>query len=404
MKTRLCRRAVAARRSVSGIAGGVTHGKVHALTQAAVFLAFAMLSAQSIARTEVPLPPPDSDTVKLIESLGLIEAAKPLRETPGWKRPRKIVVATLSPGWIERYREAAPGVELIEAKTSADAASLVRDADAVIGFCDASVVAAGKRLKWIHLFSAGVEDCASIPALRERGILLSNSQRLMGPVMAEHTIALMLALSRGFATWIPNQQTGAWRGQNYDPSKLHAVAGKTLLISGLGGIGTEIARRAHALGMNVIATRASGRDKPDFVSYVGGPDELPALLKRADIVVNATPLTDQTRGLFNARLFAAMKPSAYFINVGRGGSVVTDDLFEALNKQVIAGAGLDVTDPEPLPPEHPLWRAPNTIITPHISSHSDLGQLSSFQIGRENLRRYSGGEKLLSVVDTSRGY
>jgi phosphoglycerate dehydrogenase-like enzyme len=154
----------------------------------------------------------------------------------------------------------------------------------------------------------------------------------------------------------------------------------------------------------VIATRASGRDKPDFVSYIGGPNELPTLLKQADIVVNSLPLTDQTRGLFNARLFATMKPSAYFINVGRGGTTVTNDLLEALNKGVIAGAGLDVTDPEPLPPEHPLWRTPNTIITPHVSSHAIVGQSLVFRVSRENLRRYAAGEKMLSVVDTSRGY
>jgi phosphoglycerate dehydrogenase-like enzyme len=103
-------------------------------------------------------------------------------------------------------------------------------------------------------------------------------------------------------------------------------------------------------------------------------------------------------------MFAAMKPNAYFLNVGRGGSVVTDDLVEALNKGVIAGAGLDVTDPEPLPPEHPLWRAPNTIITPHVSSHVRTGLGPTFAVGRENLRRYASGEKMLSVVDTSRGY
>ena len=374
----------------------------------AAFLALTMLVAQTgFARAEAPPPAADSATIKLIETLGLIEGDKPLRETPGWKHPKKVVILSMlpmSPEVIESYRAVAPGVKVFEARGSAAALPLIRDADALIGACDPGVVAAGKNLKWIHSFSAGVEDCANIPAIRERRIVLTNTQRVQGPVMAEHTIGLMLALSRQFEMWIQNQRTGVWRGADYRPDAMQVIAGKTLLVSGLGGIGTEIARRAHALGMNVIATRASGRDKPEFVSYVGGPDELPTLLKRADIVVNATPLTDQTRGLFNARLFAAMKPNAYFINVGRGGSVVTDDLVEALNKGVIAGAGLDVTDPEPLPPEHPLWRASNIIITPHVSSHVRLGQGPIFLVGRENLRRYASGEKLLSIVDTSRGY
>jgi phosphoglycerate dehydrogenase-like enzyme len=330
-----------------------------------------------------------------------------VRERPGWKRPKKVLIYSplpMPPDVFEQFRAAVPGVKVVEAKDSDAALTLVRDADALVGACESGLVTAGKNLKWVHTFGAGVETCASIPAISERGILLTNTQRVQGPVMAEHTIGLMLALSRGFETWIQNQSTGVWRGKDYDPSKMQTIAGKTLLVAGLGGIGTEVARRAHALGMNVIATRASGRDRPVFVSYIGGPDELPTLLKQADIVVNSLPLTEQTRGLFNARLFAAMKPSAFFLNVGRGGTAVTNDLVEALNKGVIAGAGLDVTDPEPLPPEHPLWRTPHTIITPHVSSHTALGLTPVFQVGRENLRRYVAGEKMLSIVDPSRGY
>jgi len=372
----------------------------------AVVLAM-MSSAVVPARAKETAPPVDADTAKLVAELGLIEADKPIREMQGWKRPRKVVVLSPAPmlaDQLERYREVAPGVQVVQAKDSAEALIAVKDADALIGACNPEVVAAGRQLKWIHTFFAGVEGCVKIPAIRERGIVLTNSQRIMGPVMAEHTIALMLALSRGLAAFIPAQKNGAWREDNFDFSKLRVTSGKTILIAGLGGIGTEIAKRAHALGMKVIATRASGRDKPEFVSYVGTPSELDTLLKQADVVVNSTPLTEQTRGLFNARTFALMKPTAYFINVGRGASVVTDDLVAALNKGVISGAGLDVTDPEPLPPEHPLWRAANTIITPHIAPYSDLGLVANFQVGRENLRRYAAGEKMLSVVDTARGY
>jgi phosphoglycerate dehydrogenase-like enzyme len=173
---------------------------------------------------------------------------------------------------------------------------------------------------------------------------------------------------------------------------------------GLGGIGTEVARRAHALGMTVIATRNSSREGPDFVSRVGLADELPAMIGEADVVVSALPLVPATTNLFDAKMFARMKKSAFFINVGRGGSVVTNDLAAALNSGTIAGAGLDVTEPEPLPKDHPLWKAKNIIITPHMSAQSDLGQGAREMLLREQVRRFGAGDKLLSVVDFRKGY
>ena len=180
--------------------------------------------------------------------------------------------------------------------------------------------------------------------------------------------------------------------------------GHTMLVVGLGGIGTMIAERANAFGMHVIATRNSGHEGPSFVDYVGVADELPKLIGQADIVVNVTPLTPETMGLFNAAMFERMKPGAYFINVGRGKSVVTDDLLAALKSGRIAGAGLDVVDPEPLPKDHPLWHARNLVITPHVAGDSELKLDRAWLVMRENLRRYVAGDKLFSVVDVKRGY
>jgi phosphoglycerate dehydrogenase-like enzyme len=177
-----------------------------------------------------------------------------------------------------------------------------------------------------------------------------------------------------------------------------------MLVVGLGGIGLEVAKRANALGMKVIATRNSSREGPSYVSHVGLPDELPTLISQADVVVAALPLVPATTNLFDAAMFARMKKTAFFINVGRGGSVVTNDLLAALNNGTIAGAGLDVTEPEPLPTDHPLWRARNIIITPHMSAQSDLGQSARALIYREQVRRFAAGDKLLSVVDFSKGY
>jgi len=128
------------------------------------------------------------------------------------------------------------------------------------------------------------------------------------------------------------------------------------------------------------------------------------LARQADVVINTTPLTDETRGMFNAAFFKAMKPSAYFVSVGRGGSTVTDDLIAALNNGDIAGAGLDVTDPEPLPDGHPLWATPRVLISPHTAGRSDKGRERLFLLVAENLRRYVAGEPMLSVVDIERGY
>lgn len=346
----------------------------------------------------------DSATVALIERLGLVESATPVRERPGWRKPQRILVWNLSPQLAASLQAAAPGVELLLANDAAEAAALAKDADAVLGLCSPEVLAAGPNIRWIQSYSAGVERCVAIPAVRERDILLTNMQRVAGPVMAEHVIAMMLAYARGLHFYIPERMAARWTREMPPPGRLLTLEGKTVLVVGLGGIGVEVAKRAHALGMRVIATRASGRDGPPIVSYVGLPDELHKLAGEADFIVNTAPLTPATMGLFDAKFFAAAKPGGFFVNVGRGQSVVQPDLVAALRSGRLAGAGLDVTDPEPLPADSPLWQMQNVILTPHISAGSDLGDEVRFAIGIENLRRYVAGEKMLSVVDLTKGY
>ena len=217
-------------------------------------------------------------------------------------------------------------------------------------------------------------------------------------------MAMLLSFSRGLYRYRTAQDALRWERGLVPEDQLWELTGKTMFVVGLGGIGTEVARRAHALGMDVIATRASRREGPAFVSYVGLADEMMTLTPRADVIVNAAPLTASTIDLFNAAFFAAMKPTAYFINVGRGRSVVTVDLIEALEQGELAGAGLDVTEPEPLPADHPLWTAPNVIITPHVAAGSDRRIERLWIVMRENLRRYVAGEAMLSVVSVERGY
>jgi phosphoglycerate dehydrogenase-like enzyme len=156
--------------------------------------------------------------------------------------------------------------------------------------------------------------------------------------------------------------------------------------------------------MNVIATRNSSREGPDYVSRVGLSDELPAMIGEADVVVAALPLVPATTNLFDAKMFARMKKTAFFINVGRAAAWSPTISVAALNAGTIAGAGLDVTEPEPLPKDHPLWKAKNVIITPHMSAQSDLGQAAREMLLREQVRRFGAGDKLLSVVDFKKGY
>ncbi|MCC6202331.1 MAG: D-2-hydroxyacid dehydrogenase [Gammaproteobacteria bacterium] len=351
---------------------------------------------------------PDPAAVALIERLDLPEAERPVRESPRWRKPRKIALfLSPIPGAptdvaLARYRAVTDDIELIA--FSGNDFSAVRDADVVIGFCSPELLRAARELRWLHNIGVGVERCALAPEVAQYDFILTNNQRISGPTIAEHTIALLSSLATGMQHYVANQTRATWNSALPVPLVRTDLEGKTMLVAGLGGIGTEIARRAHGLGMKVIATRSSGRTGPDYVDYVGLPDELHALAARADVIVNALPLTRETTALFNQRFFRAVKRGAWFISVGRGQSTVTADLTAALQDGTLAGAGLDVVDPEPLPADHPLWRLPNVIITPHISALSEVASERRDVLIRENLRRYIAGEKLLNVVDLEAGY
>jgi phosphoglycerate dehydrogenase-like enzyme len=359
-----------------------------ALALAAVLVVHAQVSAPAVA-------------ADFISELGLIESDKPVRELPGWRAPKKVLVLGYAPPLAD-LQAAAPGVVFVVGRDLADPEVNISDADVIIGDCSQPLLAKARQVRWVQVMNTGVEQCVAVPAMKERQILLTNMQRANAAVIGEHAMALALALARNLEMYVANQQQGSWSDRS--AGSMRTLNGKTLLVVGLGGIGTEVARRGHALGMKVTATRASSRTGPEFVSYVGLPDELLTLAKDADVIINAAPLTPSTTGIFDARFFAALKPSAYFVNVARGRSVVTGALITALNEKRLAGAGLDVTDPEPLPANHALWRTPNVIITPHVAAASDLPRDKQLAIVRENLRRYVAGDKMLSVVDLSRGY
>lgn len=344
---------------------------------------------------------------ELIERFALRESDAPVRDRPGWAPPRRIAVADTAIADV--LRGVLPGIDIIGVPGLRNYAAMeaaVARADVLVGLCTPEIVARGTELAFIQLLNAGADSCTAVPEVAERGILVANLQRIQGPHMAEHAIALLLALARALPVYAAEQRAGEWtRGFRERRTEQHfEIEGKTLLVVGLGGIGTEVAARAHGLGMRVIATRNSRREGPTYVEYVGLADEYRALAARADVIVNATPLTADTRGMFDSAFFAAVKEGAYFINIGRGESVVTDALVEALESGRLGGAGLDVTDPEPLPPGHPLWRMENVIITPHIATSSDLRSARTVALVVENVRRWVRGDRILSVVDLAAGY
>lgn len=346
----------------------------------------------------------ESSTADVLTDLNLEAAPQPVREDPRWAPGGPIVVRVLSADQAIPLQTLAGSVPLITAATEAEAIRVAEDATAILGFCSAELLAAAPRLRWLQLYSAGVEKCVGLPRIRSGEILLTNLRRVSGPGIAEHVMAMILALARGLPAHITAQADGNWNPALMKMEQRVELAGRTMLVVGLGGIGTETARRAHVFGMRVIAVRASGRPGPEFVAEVAGPDRLLELAGQADVVVNSVPLTPATTHLFDAVFFDTMRPSAWFINVGRGRSVVTNDLVTALREGKLAGAGLDVTDPEPLPADHPLWTLPNVIITPHIAAQSDRIVERVLAVVAENLRRYLAGEAMLNVVDPDAGY
>ena len=337
-----------------------------------------------------------------VATTGVREGPVASRDLPGWSARPTILI---SPRWgfAELLQETFPELDVIVVNNPAEAMAEAPAANVIVGTCEGDVVAAAEELVWVQIYWAGVERCLDVAKLGAGKVVLSNMQKMSSPTIGEHAVAMTLSLARGLVQYGKTMQTGEWDRDLVSNPAMYSVSGKTMLVVGLGGIGSAAAQRAKALGMRVIATRNSSREGPPWVDYVGLSDELGELVAEADVVVNALPLTASTQGLFNRDIFAGFKQGAYFINVGRGGTVVTDDLVAALESGQVGGAGLDVTDPEPLPAEHPLWQMPNVIITPHVAG-SGSDRRYHFMLLRENVRRYLEGEALLNVVDPEKGY
>ncbi len=246
---------------------------------------------------------------QLINEAQLAEGPVAARELKGWRTPKKIVVRDVL-GLVERLQSMFPETQIIGADTLDVAVAQAPGADAIVGFCHDDIVAAADELVWIQIFSAGSERCLAVDKVGSGDILLTNMQKMSSPVIGEHAVAMIMGLTRGLVPYAKVMQAGDWQRGLAARAGMTSLAGKTVLVVGLGGIGTAVAQRAHGLGTRVIATRNSSRTGPDYVEYVGLSDELLELAARADVVVNALPLTPKTTNLFDRAFFDAVKPGA----------------------------------------------------------------------------------------------
>ncbi|GEO59448.1 D-2-hydroxyacid dehydrogenase [Companilactobacillus bobalius] len=254
-------------------------------------------------------------------------------------------------------------------------------------------------LNWIQVVRAGV-DALPLPELNSKGVILTNGSGANAINIAEQTLAYMLMFVRRMNLTARHQDAREWKhDEGYDE-----VYNKTVMIVGVGHIGTLIAKYAKALGMKTIGVRHS--DKPaEYIDEMIPMSELSNRINEVHFVINALPDTDETLGIFNKDLFDAMSKKAYYINIGRGKTTNMDDLVEALNDEAIAGAALDVTTPEPLPSDSPLWDMKNVIITPHDAGMSVHYEERAFDIFKRNLKSYvENGEVVENVVNYSLGY
>lgn len=353
-----------------------------------------------------------NEAAALIAEFNLREAKVAISKNPNWE-PKKIVislppmVSSLVPDFEERLTAAAGETKIQFDRNPRFRLSkeVLEGADAIIGYCSSQTMQnADTKLTWLQSYYVGMDQCKGLTEAQLTNVTFTNTKRLSGPAIAEHTIAMMMSLAKGLPAFQNAQRESKWSPNAAASLSFGELEGKTMLVVGLGGIGTQIAKRAHALGMTVIATRNSSRNGPDYVKYVGLSDELLSLAKEADVIVNSLPLTAKTTGLFNKEFFDSAKTGAMFLSVGRGKSTVSTDLIGALESGQISAAGLDVTDPEPLPEDSPLWKMENVLITPHISARNSQSLKRTAILTVENVRRYVAGEALLNVVNIKAGY
>jgi phosphoglycerate dehydrogenase-like enzyme len=331
---------------------------------------------------------------------------------------KKVVAVGLSQAQVEELDKVSPNVRVVAGVPPAASGATagpadapdrarqeallkaVADADAFIGGPAREVIQAGKNLKWVQILSAGVEPYR-YPELLDGKIVVTNGRIVASPGIADHAFAMLLGLTRKMTHFIANRPSHQWTGGNYG---LLELEGKTALIIGVGSIGSNVAKRAKGFGMRVIGVDPKELPPNPSVDVLVYPDRLDQMIPQADVVFVCAPHTPESEKMFGSKQFELMKRGSYFIAVSRGKLYDMGGLVKALDSKHLAGAGVDVTDPEPLPANHPLWNFENVIITPHIATQTDHQIRRRMELLRENITRFGKGEQLRNIVEMRRGY
>lgn len=312
-----------------------------------------------------------------------------------------LINAKLQPEHLQKIQAGFPDAQLVMAATPKEAEAQLAGAEVLVSWWSNfnPALVSHPDLRWIHTLTAGI-DGFLLPRVLEGDVLLSNSRGIHGIPMAEHVFAMMLSFSRRLRDYSLQQQHSVWE-KGPSPGELY---GKTLGIVGLGSIGSELARRASAFGMRVVAVKKNPGHPPEGVTRVMGLGGLDMLLKESDFVALILPLTPETHGLIGQRELALMKSDAVLINVARGEVVEETALVQALQEGSIAGAALDVFEQEPLDQDSPLWALPNCLVTPHVAAASPMYLNRALDLFCRNLEAYRQGRPLPTQVDPGRGY
>jgi len=353
-------------------------------------------TATALAPTILPAAVPDAPYPATVESYPIAAPGK----ASGVDRLKIVTQEQIDEPYQKALHSCAPNMEFKYCRTEADFRREIADAQVIYGEFSRDDLRLARELRWIQWTAAGVEDILW-PEFVESPVVLTNMQRVYAPCISETAIGFMLALAHGINRYSVQTRERTWKQLD----GLFDISGMTAGIVGLGGIGTEIARRAHfGFGMKILAVDPKPIPKPDFVAELHTVDWLPKMAPQVDFLVSSAPHTRESEGMFNEAAFRAMKPGAFFINMSRGKLVDTSALVRALKEGWIAGAGLDVAYQEPLPADEPLWTAGNVIITCHTSGHTPRTTERQMAMFTENVRRYLAGLPLLNVVDKRRGY
>jgi phosphoglycerate dehydrogenase-like enzyme len=308
-----------------------------------------------------------------------------------------LLSADADPSWPDKIRAVVPGAVAKIYADPEDARAAIETAEAAYGAVPPELFARAKRLRWICASRAGLGAAYFHDALVKSDVVVTGMHGSYNEHLSTHALAFLLAFARRFDHYLPQKRWRRGPGMIDLPST-------TVLIVGVGGSGREAAKQCAAFGMRVLGIDPRVSDKPAGMAELATPDRLGEFLGEADFVILTTPETPDTLGLFNARRFAQMRRGAYFINIARGRCVVTHDLIAALQSGQLAGAGLDVADPEPLPDDSPLWGMPNVLITPHVAILGTPYRQKWEEILLDNCRRFAAGQPLRNVVDKEKWF